>query len=132
MGIFDRFFVKNIPKKIKGLKQIPVERIVDIRLLKIAGDLCLKANENEEAARIYIILGDIYSQNGFSQKAISLYQQARKANPDWDKPYEKLATHYQLGGFVNEASTQHKELSWLIERTKNIDMSQTVEEEKKD
>ncbi|HOO37583.1 MAG TPA: tetratricopeptide repeat protein [Deltaproteobacteria bacterium] len=117
MSLLDNLFgKKKASKEIRTCEGALEKRPDDPVLLKKLGDLYLKANKHENAADIYVRLGDTYNDKGFYPKAIALYKQAIKINPGWEKPHEKLAELYQVQGFSREAATQYVNLSDILEK----------------
>lgn len=117
MSLFDSLFgKKKASKEIRACEGALEKRPDDAVLLKKLGDLYLKANMSENAADIYLRLGDTYNEKGFYPKAIALYKQAIKIYPGWEKPHEKLAELYQEQGFTREAATQYVNLSEILEK----------------
>jgi tetratricopeptide (TPR) repeat protein len=126
MSLFDSLFGKNKgAKEIRACETALEKRPDDAILLKKLGDLYLKANKAEEASDIYVRLGDTYNTKGFYPKAVALYKQAIKINPNWGRPYEKLAELYLIQGFSREAATQYVKLSEILERNGENDEATT-------
>lgn len=117
MGLLDSLFgKKKVSKEVEECEAACAKRPNDPNLLKRLGDLYLKANDPQNAADVYVRLGDLYSEKGFYPKAIALYKQAQKINSTWERPLEKLAELYQLQGFVREAAAQYAMLSDLVQK----------------
>lgn len=117
MSIFSQLFgKKKLSKEIQECEEAAAKRPNDPNLLKRLGDLYLKSNDAQNAADVYVRLGELYSGKGFYPKAIALYRQAQKISPSWERPFEKLAELYQLQGFVREAAAQYAKLSEIIEQ----------------
>jgi len=116
MSILSQLFgKKKLSKEIQECEEAAAKRPNDPNLLKRLGDLYLKSNDAQNAADVYVRLGELYSSKGFYPKAIALYKQAQKISPSWERPFEKLAELYQLQGFVREAAAQYAKLSEIIE-----------------
>ena len=117
MSLLDYVFgKKKLSKEIQECEEAAAKRPNDPNLLKRLGDLYLKSNDTQNAADVYVRLGELYSGKGFYPKAIALYRQAQKISPNWERPFEKLAELYQLQGFVREAAAQYAKLSEIIEQ----------------
>jgi pilus assembly protein FimV len=117
MSLLDNLFgKKKASKEMRACEGALEKRPDDPVLLKKLGDLYLKANKHENAADIYVRLGDTYNEKGFYPKAIALYKQAIKIHPGWEKPHDKLAELYQVQGFSREAATQYVKLSEILEK----------------
>ncbi len=120
MGFIDHLFgKKKISKDLRECKEALEKRPSDLNLMKKLGDLYLKSNDPENAAEIYVMLADSYSDRGFYPKATALYKQAQKLLPTWKVAHEKLAELYQMQGFVREAANQYVKLSELMEQEGN-------------
>ena len=120
MGFIDHLFgKKKISRELRECKAALEKRPNDLNLMKKLGDLYLKASDPENAAEVYVMLGDSYSDRGFYPKATALYKQAQKLLPTWKVAHEKLAELYQMQGFVREAANQYVKLSELMEQEGN-------------
>ncbi len=116
MGLLDNIFGKSkASKDITECEAQLEKRPEDPVLLKKLGDFYIKAHRNEDAAAIYLRLGDTYNEKGFFPKAIALYKHAQKIHPSWEMSYDKLATLYETQGFARDAASQYVKLSELME-----------------
>ncbi|OPZ59389.1 MAG: photosystem I assembly protein Ycf3 [Deltaproteobacteria bacterium ADurb.Bin510] len=118
MGFLDNLFTKNkTSKEIKDCEHQLERRPTDPVLLKKLADLYSKANDNENAAAVYLRLGELYAQKGFYPKAIALFKQAQKTNPGSEDSYLRMAELYVSQGFQRDAAAQYVKLSELIEKS---------------
>ena len=90
------------------------ERIVrqdptDIRSKLKLGDLYIRAAQTEDAIRVLHEVATHYSDQGFTLKAVAVYKQILKLNPEMAEVSVSLASHYQQQGLLNEAVRQYKE-----------------------
>src|ERR1043166_3721216 len=54
----------------------------DIATLNMLGDLHAKNADKKEAVRCYLLVAEHYSSQGFSQKAIAIYNKISRIQPD--------------------------------------------------
>jgi len=54
----------------------------DMRVLQKMGELYQKKGDNAQAASFFTRVAEIYAQDGFFLKAVALYKQVLKLNPD--------------------------------------------------
>ncbi len=63
----------------------------DVRTLHKLGELHQRRNENDQAAKYFVAVGDSYTADGFPLKAVALYKQALRLDPRMVEINEKLA-----------------------------------------
>ena len=73
--------------------------------LKMA-ELHAKRGENAEAADIYLRTGDLYTEQGFTQKAVAVYKNVLKLSPTTLSAHQKLGAIFQQMGLVPDAVQQ--------------------------
>lgn len=83
----------------------------DFSTLNILGDLYAKASENKEAVDCFMQVAEHYNKQGFSHKAIAIYNKISKLNPDSTEISSKLAQLYQAKGSLAEAREQYELLA---------------------
>ena len=70
----------------------------DVRVLQKMGELYQKKGDNPQAASFFTRVAEVYAQDGFFLKAVALYKQVLKLNPDLVEVNVKLAElHQHLG-----------------------------------
>src|SRR5687767_13470899 len=70
----------------------------DFGTMNLLGDLYTKASEPKSAVAYYTTVAEHYSKQGFSQKAIALYNKISKIQPNSLAVSEKLAELYKTKG----------------------------------
>ena len=75
----------------------------DVRVLQKMGELYQKKNDNIQAAYYFTKVAESYSQDGFFLKAVALYKQVLKLNPNLVDVNLKLAELHQQLGLMSEA-----------------------------
>src|SRR5436305_15039886 len=75
----------------------------DIATLNMLGDLLAKNVEKEEAVRCYMRVAEHYGAQGFSQKAIAIYNKISRIRPDAVEVTEKLAELHTNKGSLSDA-----------------------------
>ena len=54
----------------------------DVATLNMLGDLCVKSSEKREAIDCFLRVAEHYNTQGFSQKAIAIYNKISRIEPD--------------------------------------------------
>ncbi|HZJ56364.1 MAG TPA: tetratricopeptide repeat protein, partial [Myxococcaceae bacterium] len=75
----------------------------DVRVLQKMGELFQKKGDNPQAASFFTRVAEVYAQDGFFLKAVALYKQVLKLNPDLVEVNVKLAELHQHLGLMTEA-----------------------------
>ena len=75
----------------------------DVRTLQKMGELFQKKGDNPQAATFFTRVAEVYAQDGFFLKAVALYKQVLKLNPDLVEVNVKLAELHQHLGLMTEA-----------------------------
>ena len=75
----------------------------DMRVLQKMGELYQKKGDNPQAASFFTRVAEVYAQDGFFLKAVALYKQVLKLNPDLVEVNVKLAELHQQLGLMTEA-----------------------------
>ena len=75
----------------------------DVRTLQKMGELYQKKGDNPQAASFFTRVAEVYAQDGFFLKAVALYKQVLKLNPDLVEVNVKLAELHQHLGLMTEA-----------------------------
>lgn len=109
----------------KALKEF--ERILNIdpkdlwARLKV-GDIYAKLGQKESAASHYLTVAETYSKEGFNLKAIALYKQVLKFEPNNLNIYLKLADLYSQQGLLADSFSQYRfVLSQFEKQGKSLD-----------
>jgi tetratricopeptide (TPR) repeat protein len=83
----------------------------DIATLNMLGDLYAKNAEKKEAVTCYLQVADHYNTQGFSQKAIAIYNKISRIQPDSIEVSAKLAELHKVKGSLSEARAHYTTLA---------------------
>ncbi|HEY0840272.1 MAG TPA: tetratricopeptide repeat protein, partial [Vulgatibacter sp.] len=78
----------------------------DVRILLKIGELQQKKGDNQTAAATLLDVAKSYAADGFFLKAVAVYKQIVKLDPDRVHVNSELADLYQQLGLLNDAMTQ--------------------------
>ena len=90
-------------KAIKEYQKVLDVDPTDVRVLQKMGELYQKKSDNPQAAHFFTKVAESYAQDGFFLKAVALYKQVLKLNPDLVEVNLKLAELHQQLGLMTEA-----------------------------
>ncbi|HEX4622581.1 MAG TPA: tetratricopeptide repeat protein, partial [Myxococcaceae bacterium] len=90
-------------KAIKEYQKVLDADPKDVRILQKMGELYQKKNDNGQAAHYFTKVAESYSADGFFLKAVALYKQVLKLNPNLVDVNLKLAELHQQLGLMSEA-----------------------------
>jgi tetratricopeptide (TPR) repeat protein len=90
-------------KAIKEYQKVLEVDPKDIRVLQKMGELYQKKNDNVQAAHFFTKVAESYSSDGFFLKAVALYKQVLKLNPNLLEVNLKLAELHQQLGLMSES-----------------------------
>lgn len=88
----------------------------DIGTMNMLGDLYAKNMEKREAVDCYLKVAEHYSNQGFAQKAIAVYNKISRLQPDSIEVSTKLAELYKLKGSLSEARAHYTTLAEHYEK----------------
>jgi tetratricopeptide (TPR) repeat protein len=83
----------------------------DFNTLNVLGDLYARLGQKDEAVECFKKLAEHYNKQGFSQKAIAIYNKVARLKPDAVDISAKLAPLYQMKGLVAEARSHYTVLA---------------------
>lgn len=83
----------------------------DIATLNMLGDLYAKSAEKRDAVTCYLQVADHYNTQGFSQKAIAIYNKISRIQPDSIEVSAKLAELHKVKGSLSEARAHYTTLA---------------------
>jgi tetratricopeptide (TPR) repeat protein len=108
----ERFIAQGkIPSAIDEYRQVVKHDSRDYGTLNMLGDLHVKDGDKGEAVRCYTQVAEYYAKQGFSQKAIAIYNKIARIKPDSPEISEKLAALYKSKGSVSEAKSHYTTLA---------------------
>ncbi len=79
----------------------------DISTLNMLGDLYAKTSDNREAVRCYMQVADHYNKQGFTQKAIAVYNKITRLDSNNIEVAERLAELHKNKGALGEARSHY-------------------------
>ncbi len=88
----------------------------DIGTLNMLGDLHAKSSDKREAVDCYMLVAEHYSTQGFSQKAIAIYNKISRLQPESIEVSGKLAELYKVKGSLHEARAHYTTLAEHYEK----------------
>ena len=83
----------------------------DIATLNMLGDLYAKSAEKRDAVNCYLQVAEHYNTQGFSQKAIAIYNKISRIQPDSIEVSAKLAELHKVKGSLSEARAHYTTLA---------------------
>ncbi len=83
----------------------------DIATLNMLGDLYAKNSEKRDAVQCYLQVAEHYNAQGFSQKAIAIYNKISRIQPDSIEVSAKLAELHKSKGSLSEARAHYATLA---------------------
>ena len=101
----------NYRRAIKDYYKILSEKPDDVRILLKIGDLQARAGDADDAAGTYTEVADYYVANGFFLKAVAVYKQLLKLQPDRIRVRGQLADLYVQLGLPGDATAQLERLA---------------------
>jgi tetratricopeptide (TPR) repeat protein len=104
-------------KAIKELQKLVAEDPNDVRTLLKLGDVFAKKGERDQATKVYRQVAESYSEQGFFLKAVAVYKQILKHDPQHLEVTLKLAELYEHLGLTSEAMAQYQIASQLHEES---------------
>ena len=101
---------------INEYKQVIAHDPKDFGTMNMLGDLYVKNSETKHAVGCYTSVAEHYSNQGFAQKAIAIYNKITKLEPNSVEISEKLAELYKFKGSVREARSHYVTLAEHYEK----------------
>jgi tetratricopeptide (TPR) repeat protein len=113
----ERFLAQGkIRAAISEYKRVVENDPKDFGTLNILGDLYIKNSEQQEAVSCFAQVAEHYNTQGFSQKAIAVYNKISRLKPDSMEVSAKLAQLYKSKGSFSEARTYYTILAEEYQR----------------
>jgi tetratricopeptide (TPR) repeat protein len=107
----------KIAAAIKEYSMLVAANPNDVTLINTLGDLCVREGRIEEAILNFTKIGESYSKNGFTLKAIAMYKKIYKLSPANLDVALKLAELYAKQGLAMDARKQYMEVADQLTRT---------------
>jgi tetratricopeptide (TPR) repeat protein len=105
-----------LDKAIKTYEKVLAEDPKDVRVLLKIGELHQKKGDERAAADAFKKVADTYSEQGFFLKAVAVYKQIVKLDPEEVRVNERLAGLYQQLGLMSDAMSQYQLMAAAYER----------------
>ncbi|HYG68577.1 MAG TPA: tetratricopeptide repeat protein, partial [Anaeromyxobacteraceae bacterium] len=103
-------------KAIKQYEKVLAEDAKDVRVLLKIGELHQKKGDERLAADAFKKVADTYSEQGFFLKAVAVYKQIVKLDPEDLRVNERLAGLYQQLGLMSDAMSQFQLMAAAYEK----------------
>ncbi|MFZ5468531.1 MAG: tetratricopeptide repeat protein [Myxococcota bacterium] len=103
-------------KAIKEYQKILDADPKDVRILQKMGELYQKKNDNSQAAHFFTKVAESYSTDGFFLKAVALYKQVLRLNPELIEVNLKLAELHQQLQLTSEAMGYYQSVASHYEK----------------
>ncbi|MBC7794595.1 MAG: tetratricopeptide repeat protein, partial [Clostridia bacterium] len=113
----------QIDKAIREFQRLIEEDPKDVRTLLKIGDLQTRIGSNAEATQTYGLVAQFYSDQGFFLKAVAVYKQILKLDPNLIEVNLKLADLYHQLGLISDAANQYRQISQLYENDGKMDQA---------
>lgn len=97
----------KINAAIKEYRQIVENDFNDLTTLNMLGDLCGRANQNEEAITCFLRIAEHYREREFTLKAIAMYKKIDRLKPKDPAIANQLAILYAAQGLAADARAQY-------------------------
>ncbi|HXV21276.1 MAG TPA: tetratricopeptide repeat protein [Desulfuromonadales bacterium] len=108
----------QIAKAIKDYQQVVEQDPKDIRNRQKLAELYCRARMNAEALGEYGAVARYYADNGFNLKAIAVYKQMQRLDPEQANVCHRLAELNIKQGLVGNALAEYRNLAELFEKKK--------------
>jgi len=107
-------------KAIKTYERILSEDPKDVRILLKVGELHQKKGDDHSAADAFTRVAETYAEQGFFLKAVAVYKQIVKLDPEEVRVNERLAALYQQLGLLSDAMAQFQYMAGWYERQGDV------------
>ena len=106
----------QLDKALGEFAKVVAEDPTDTRTLLKMAELHTKLGVPAEATEIYLRTGEIYTEQGFAQKAVAVYKNALKLSPGAAKAHLKLGGVFKQLGLVSDAVQQFELAASALQR----------------
>jgi tetratricopeptide (TPR) repeat protein len=107
----------NINSAIGEFKQVVSHDPKDFSTMNMLGDLHVKNADIDAAVKCYRSVAEHYSEQGFAQKAIAIYNKISKLTPGSIEVSARLAELYKEKGSFKEARSHYETLANHLQQT---------------
>ncbi len=115
---------RQIPKAIKDYERLVELDPKDVRLRQKLAELYFRSNRVEDAIEEYEAVAKFFAENDFQVKAIAIYKQIQRLDPENFQSYLKLAELNEKQGLVGNALSEYQNLVKFYET--HGDVSQAI------
>ncbi|MFL6467372.1 MAG: tetratricopeptide repeat protein [Pyrinomonadaceae bacterium] len=108
----ERFLSQGkIREAIEAYREVVENDPRDMVTLNMLGDLYAKGSDSFSAVKCYRAVAEHYSNQGFAQKAIAIYNKISRLQPNSPEVTQKLAELYKIKGSLKEAKSHYSTLA---------------------
>jgi pilus assembly protein FimV len=108
-------------KAVRELQKLVEDDPKDVRTILKVGDILAKKGDKEDAIRSYRRVAELYGEQGFFLKAVAVYKQILKLDPQHFEVTLKLAELYEQLGLLQEALAQYTLIATLYEQRGDVE-----------
>lgn len=119
----------NLDKAIKEYGKIVQADPKDTRVRLKIGDLHVKRGEMDKAAATYRKVAESYAEQGFNTRAVAVFKQLLKLNPNDVSVHKRLASLYRQRGLVTDSLMQLEVLYKRLMKKERYKEAQEVVQE---
>ena len=101
----------QLDKAIREYRKVVDEDPRDVRIWLKIGDLQARRGASSEAVETYSKVAEYYSEQGFYLKAVAVYKQILRLDPELVDVNLRLAELYKQLGLLNDAMRQYEQVS---------------------
>ncbi len=101
----------QLDKAIREYHKLVEDDPRDVRIWLKIGDLQARKGANSDAVDTYTKVAEYYSEQGFYLKAVAVYKQILRLDPDLVEVNLRLAELYKQLGLLNDAMRQYEQVS---------------------
>jgi len=106
----------QLDKALAEFAKVIGEDPTDTRTLLKMAELHAKVSQTVEATEIYLRTGEIYTEQGFAQKAVAVYKNALKLAPESAKAHLRLGALFKQLGLASDAVQQFELAASALQR----------------
>ena len=106
----------NIDRAIQAYLKIVEQDPKEVRIWLKIGDLYARKGDKEKASTTYLRVAEAYEQQGFYPKAVAIYKQILKFDPEMIEVSIKLAQLYHKLGLMSDAISEYNLIAKNYER----------------
>jgi tetratricopeptide (TPR) repeat protein len=113
-------------KAVRELQKLVEDDPKDVRTILKIGDILAKKGDKDDAIKSYRRVAELYGEQGFFLKAVAVYKQILKLDPQHFEVTLKLAELYEQLGLIQEALAQYTLIATLYEQRGDAEERLTI------